>query len=204
VNIDRVQEIAEALGSRLRRGGAVDDQTLRLLTVGTLLHQRLAVQDRDRALASHLFEVLLHSSPAEQAGAAVELLTLGLIEDDSHVGVVVLRREHDPDVDGSTDVAPGGVNDATPCRMTAALLTVETAPTGRRRSTCQPNGKRVATATSFWAAARSTRRPPTTWAATAMVTFWCSSSTRSVTVSARRRTTRGSSATPTTPPTAQH
>jgi hypothetical protein len=190
VNIDRVQEIAEALGSRLRRGVAVDDQTLRLLAVGKdygdadpariwsllhrrtrpedvnyaelrllhesarvppvtelglsgrlvvpirhrgalmgflwiidhedtmtpaeredavqtaealgiLLHQRLAVQDRDRALASHLFEVLLHSTPAEQAGAAVELLTLGLIEDDSHVGVVVLRREHDPDVDGS-------------------------------------------------------------------------------------------------------
>lgn len=190
MNMDRVQEITEALGSRLQRGVAVDDQTLRLLAVGkdygdadpariwsllhrrtrpedvnyaelrllheparvppvaelglsgrlvvpiryrgallgflwiidhedtmtaaeredavqtaaalgVLLHQRLAVQDRDRALASHLFDVLLDATPTEQAGAAVELLTLGLIEDDSHVGVVVLRREHDPDVDGS-------------------------------------------------------------------------------------------------------
>jgi hypothetical protein len=190
VNIDRVREITEALGSRLRRGVAVDDQTLRLLAVGrdygdadpariwsllhlrtrpedvnypelrlleeparvrpvaelglsgrlvvpiryrrallgflwvidhedsmtaaeredavqtaaalgVLLHQRLAVQDRDRALASHLFDVLLGASPAEQTGAGVELLTLGLIQDDSHVAVGVLRREHDPDVDGS-------------------------------------------------------------------------------------------------------
>jgi PucR C-terminal helix-turn-helix domain/GGDEF-like domain len=190
VTVDRVQEITEALGSRLRRGVAVDDQTLRLLAVGkdygdadpariwsllhrrtrpedvnyarlrlleepsrvppvdelglsgrlvapirhrgillgflwiidhddaltpterddvtetaaalaSLLHQRLAVQDRDRALASHLFDVLLDAGPAEQAEAAVELLAHGLIEDDSHVGVLVLRREHDPGVDGT-------------------------------------------------------------------------------------------------------
>lgn len=190
MNVDRVQEIAEALGSRLRRGVAVDDQTLRLIAVGRdygdadpariwsllhrrtrpedvdyaglrllheparvppvaelglsgrlvvpirhrgvllgflwiidrdgsltpaeredasqtatalagLLHQRLAVQERDRTLASHLFDVLLGSPPSEQAGAARELLAHGLIEDDSHVGVLVLRREHDPDEDGS-------------------------------------------------------------------------------------------------------
>lgn len=190
MNIDRVQEIVEALGSRLRRGVAVDDQTLRLLVVGkdygdadpariwsllhrrtrpedvdyaslrllrepvrvqavaelglsgrlvvpiryrdallgflwiidhedtmtpaeredaghtaealgSLLHQRLAVQDRDRALAAHLFDVLLGAGAPEQAGAAVELLTHGLIGDDSHVGVLVMRREHDPAVDGS-------------------------------------------------------------------------------------------------------
>jgi len=182
VTVERVQEVAEALASRLRRSVAVDDHTLQLIAVSpdysdadparvwsvlhrrtrpedvdyatlrtlevptrvaprpelgllarfvvplrhrgslfgflwlidrndslttaeqadaqetaeviaALLHQRLVVRDRDRALATHLFDLLLDPSPTERAGAAAELLTHGLIEDDAHVGVLVVRHD---------------------------------------------------------------------------------------------------------------
>jgi PucR C-terminal helix-turn-helix domain len=190
VTVERVQEVAEALASRLRRSVAVDDHTLQLIAVSpdyddadparvwsvlhrrtrpedvdyatlrtldvptrvaprpelgllarfvvplryrgslfgflwlidrddsltpaeqadagdaaeaiaALLQQRLVVRDRDRALATHLFDLLLDPSPTERAGAAAELLTHGLIEDDAHVGVLVVRHDLHSGSDGT-------------------------------------------------------------------------------------------------------
>jgi hypothetical protein len=77
--------------------------------IAALLHQRLVVRDRDRALATHLFDLLLDPSPTERAGAAAELLTHGLIEDDAHVGVLVVRHDRHRGGSGGAGSGSGGI-----------------------------------------------------------------------------------------------
>ncbi len=60
-------------------------------TIAGILRQRLVIQDRDSSLASYLLGQLLQTDANLRSAAAAETLSYGLIQDDAHVGVLVLR-----------------------------------------------------------------------------------------------------------------
>jgi len=61
-------------------------------TIAGHLRQRLVSQDRDATLTSYLLNQLLQPDSGPRAAAAAEVLAWGLIEDDAHVGVLVMRH----------------------------------------------------------------------------------------------------------------
>ncbi|OZM81724.1 CdaR family transcriptional regulator [Pseudonocardia sp. MH-G8] len=76
--------------------------------IAVLLHERLIVRDHDRALAGHLLDRLFDASAGERAEAVTELLQQGLIDDDTHVGVLVARHA-DTDVRVAVHLACRGL-----------------------------------------------------------------------------------------------
>jgi len=60
-------------------------------TIAGILRQRLVIQDRDSTLAAYLLGQLLQSDDNLRSAAAVETLSYGLIKDDAHVALLVLR-----------------------------------------------------------------------------------------------------------------
>lgn len=103
-------------------------------SIGALLHRRLVVRDRDRALSGHLLETLLDEGPVGRSGAAAELLTHGLIEDDAHVGVLVARCDPASGVDAvETGGAEMGEAVERACRSLAPATWLSS--TRHRRST---------------------------------------------------------------------
>ncbi len=88
--IDRDSTLSEA---------DVADGTMAADEIGRLLRERLALQDRDSALADYLLRQMISSDPEARTHAAAEALSHGMIRDDSHVAVL-LGRPSGPDVSG--------------------------------------------------------------------------------------------------------
>jgi len=84
------------------------DAVAAAIAIAVLLHERLIVHDRDQTLARHLLDRLFDASAAERAEAATELLRQGLIDDDTHVGVLVARHA-DSDVRVAVHLACRGL-----------------------------------------------------------------------------------------------
>ncbi len=103
--------------------------------LAVLLHQRLVVRDRDRALATHLLDLLLDAGPAERATAAADLLRHGFIDDDAHVGVLVAHAD-----EGVDDVRAAVHHACRPLPPTGRLVTAT-----RRQATVLLAGRRPIT-----------------------------------------------------------
>lgn len=75
--------------------------------IAVVLHQRLTVQDRDTAFVSYLVDEVLSADPHRRGQAASDLRQYGFLEDDAHVGVLVVDGSGVGDQD--TGALPGAL-----------------------------------------------------------------------------------------------
>lgn len=111
-----------------------DDAVVAAEALAVLLHQRLVVRDRDHALATHLLDLLLDAGPSERSAAAADLLRHGFVDDDAHIGVLVIHAG------GGDDVRAAVHQACRPLPPTSRLVTAT-----RRQATVLLTGRRPIT-----------------------------------------------------------
>lgn len=111
-----------------------DDAVVAAEALAVLLHQRLVVRDRDHALATHLLDLLLDAGPSERSAAAADLLRHGFVDDDAHIGVLVIHAG------GGDDVRTAVHQACRPLPPTSRLVTAT-----RRQATVLLTGRRPIT-----------------------------------------------------------